>query len=272
MKKNTVTFAVCVIFGAVMTAVNAFAAKGTAEVITRDLLGYAYAILILAALIWLHVTGKKQFTETEPGRFIMTSWEYFFFGAAVLVISAVSFINIYPEYNQYLYRLDEVTQGPFLMTRMAFSIIGLVVGGLLLAAGSVKNSVFKNLSTTFAAIWGFAYLVSECTFFIPLPDISLYLPRLGTAVFTTLAFCYITMAGKVGLQRNAAGLRTCSGMMVIFSISDMAFWLIYHHNVYRGMLLSSFLFAAFFGGYFIWLSLILDRKFQIPAEVTDLEI
>ena len=270
LKKNTVTFAACMIFAAVLTAVNAFAAKG-ASVILRDCLGYVYALIAIAAMLWLFFTGKKQI-EAEPGRFVATHWEYFFYGAAILAVSVTSFVGIFPEYNKNLYALNAVTQGPFLMTRMAFSLIGFVVGPLLLTAGSVKKSAFKYLTTALAALWSFAYLVSECTFFIPLPDISLYLPRLGVAVFTTLGFCYITMAGKVGLQRNAAGLRTCGGMMMIFSISDMVFWLVYHNNVYREMLLSSFLFAALFGGYFIWLSLTLDHKFQISAEVSGIEV
>jgi len=270
LKKNIETFAVCMVFAAVLTAVNSFAAM-SASVILRDGLGYVYALMAIAVLIWLSVTGKKRIGP-EPGRLITVNWEYFFLGAAVLAVSTCSFIEIFPSYNLYLYRLDTVTQGPFLITRMIFSCIGFAVGPLLLTAGAVKTPVLKNLSIACASLWSFAYLVSECTFFIPLPDISLYLPRLGTAAFAAMSFCYIAMAGKVGLRQNAAGLRTCGGMLVIFSISDAVFWILYHNNVYHEMLVSSFLFAALLGGYFILFSLTLDRKFQKPAEVTGVEI
>ena len=272
MKKNTVTFAVCIIFAAVLTAANTYAAKGS-TVLIRDCLGYAYAVIAIVAMLWLYISGKKH-TKPEPGKLIAADWSYFYLGVAVLAVSVSSFIGIFPEYNENLYMLATALHGPFLMTRMIFSGIGVITGPLLLAAGAVRGTRFKNLSTALAAVWSFAYLVSECTFFIPLPDISLYLPRLGTAVFATLAFCYITMAGRVGLPKNAAGLRSCGGMLVIFSISDMVFWLVYHNNVFREMLLSSFLFAALFGIYFIWLSLTLDRRFVFsqPSEVADDEI
>jgi len=272
LKKNTVTLAVCIFFAAVLTAENTYAAT-TDSVLVRDCLGYAYAAIAAAAMLWLYISGKKQ-VDPEPGRFAAADWEYFYFGAAVTAVSVNSFLGVFPAYNENLFRLDAVTQGPFLVTRMLFSCLGFVAGPLLLAAGAVRKPAFKAFSTAFAAIWSFIYLVSECTFFIPLPDISLYLPRLGTAVFTTLAFCCITMAGKVGLHRSAAGLRSCSGMLVMFSISDAVFWLVYHNNAYHEMLFSSLLFSALFGLYFIWLSSALDFKFQPlnPTGVTDNEI
>ncbi len=266
LKKSNTTFAVCIIFAAVLTAVNAYAAKGASNAILRDCLGYAYAVVAAAALIWLHVTGKRR-VGPEPGRFVITSWEYFFLGAAVAAISVTSFIGIFSEYNKELYRLSLVTQGPFLITRMIFSCLGFFSGPLLLAAGAVKSAALKSFSTAFAAIWSFAYLISECTFFIPLPDISVYLPRLFTATFVTLVFCYLTMAGRAGLRQNASGLRSCAGMLVAVSISDVVFWLLYNANVYREMLFSSLLFAVLFGLYFGRLSLTLE-----PSEVTGDEI
>lgn len=239
----------------------------------RDFLGYVYAVIAIAAMLWLYISGKKQ-AKPEPGRLIADSWSYFYLGVAVLAVSVSSFIGIFPEFNENLYTLTLVPQGPFLMTRMIFSCLGFVVGPLLLAAGAAQKSGFKNFSTAIAAIWSFTYLVSECTFFIPLPDISLYLPRLGTAVFATLSFCYITMAGRVGLKINAAGVRSYTGLFLMFSISDIVFWLVYHKNVFREMLLSSFLFALLFGFYFAWLSLTLEGKFHVdrPVEVTGDEI
>lgn len=271
MKKNTMTFAVCIVFAAVLTGISAFAAKGTSNVILRDSLGYIYAAIALAAIIWLYVTGKKR-VNAEPGRFAMVPLEYFFLGAAVLIVSISSLIEIFPQFNKYLFSFNATTEGPFLITRMVFCCLGFIVGPLLLAAGRIKKPALKQLASSFAAVWSFAYLITECTFFIPLPDISLYLPRLFTATFTTLAFCYLTMAGKVGLRQNAAGLRTSGGMLVMVSISDMVLWILYHNNVYREMLLSSFLFAALFGLFFIRLSLTLDQKFKIAAEVSDDEI
>ncbi len=270
MKRNTETFAVCLIFSALMTAANAYAAIGTSQVMLRDCLGYVYAVLATGVLLWLFFTGKKR-VKPEPGRLITADWEYFYFGAAVMAVTVSSFVEVFPQFIYF----DSVTQGPYLITRMAFSCLGLAVSLLLFVAGAVKRPGVRGLSIAFAAIWSFIYVVSECTFFIPLPDISLYLPRLGTAVFVTLSFCYMAMAGKVGLRQNAAGLRTCTGALMIFSISDMVFWLVYHNNVFRTMPLSSFLFAVLFGFYSLWFSLTLDRKLtsQDPVEeVTVFEI
>ncbi len=270
LKKNTVTFAVCLVFAALLTAVNTYGAVGTSQVMLRDGMGYIYALLAVGALLWLFFTGKKRF-RTEPGWLFTGKPEFFFFGAAVLTVSLVSLSEFLPQLGNF----DPVLQGPFLMTRTAFSCLGLAAGPLLFIAGASKKTGLKGLSTAFAAIWSFAFVVSECTFFIPLPDISLYLPRLGTAVFATLTFCYLTMAGKAGLRRNAAGLRTCAGALMMFSVSDIVFWMIYHNNAFRAMPVSSFLFAIFFALYSVWFSFTLDRRFishDPLAEVASVEL